>query len=350
MMCQNYESVVIPHRVVGELLPTLFVYLPPFNTFPGDYAESVIGLKSLYVSGDQIILVCFADQIYWPGYNAQRLRFNAATGEFLSRDDMVFSVGFAWSGDITQGANNQLYITSLGDVFRCTDDYVAIGSAIDPNLYDEVGFDVYFFDELRNRALIRPGASTGLLKVCEFASGSLLYTLSLPGAPEQIASAGGTNVYILMSNKGVLGLDYATGRIFSYTRIPQIGNTANTWLAWNAPYQRMLTVELTPDNVDGSSTTVIKGYRNVPIATHVCEPIPLKRLRKGVKSPVLIKQIGDFGEGITGTADVTSVGTAATVMRQNVALDGDGEGVTELMGDDEGVEEVTVSVEVACQL
>lgn len=350
MMCQNYESVVIPHRTTAELTATLFGYLPPYNTFPGDYAEAVTGLKSLYVSGDQVILVCFADQIYWPGYNAQRLRFNAATGEFVSRDAMVFSVGFAWSGDITQGANNQLYITSLGEVYRCTEDYVSIGSAIDPGLYDEVGFDVYFFDELRNRALIKPNSTSGVLKVHEFSTGDLLYSINLPGAPQQITSAGGSNVYILMDNKGVLGLDYATGRIFSYTRIPQIDDTANTWLAWNAPYQRMLTCELTPDNVDGSSTTVIKGFRNVPIATHVCKPIPLKRLRKGIKSPVLAKQIGDFGEGITGAAEVTSTGAAATVMRQNIALDGDGEGVTELMGDDEGVEDVTVSVEVACQL
>lgn len=349
MMCQNYESVVVPYRVVGELLPTLFPDAV-YNEFPGDFAESLTGIKSLYVSGDQVMVVCTGDQIYWPGYNSQRLRFNAATGEFVGRDDAIVGVSLAFSGEITQGTSNQLYITYLESVYRCTDDYTPIGDLISPALYDEIGLEVFFFDELRNRALIRPTASSGLLKVHEFTSGDLLYTLSLPDTPIQIVFAGGTSVYVLMDNKGLLGLDYSTGKMFSYTRIPQIGNAANARIAWNGPYQRLLVVELTPDNEDGSSTISVKGFRNVPIATHVCKPIPLKRLRKGVASPVLIKQIGDFSEGLTGSAEVTSTGDAATVLRKNVALDGDGEGVTELMGDDEGVENVTVTVEVACQL
>jgi hypothetical protein len=349
MMCQNYESVIVPHRTTDQLFPTLFPEAV-YNEFPGNFAESLNSIKSLYVSGDQVLVACTGDQIYWPGYNAQRLRFNAATGSFVSRDEIEAGVGLAFSGDITQGTNNHFYITSLEQVYRCTETYETIGDPISPTPFGEIGFSVYFFDELRNRALIKPYSGSGVLKVHEFTTGDLLYSISMPDTPIQITSAGGTNVYVLMENKGVLGLDYASGRVFSYTRIPQIGNVANSRIAWNNTYQRTLVVELTADNEDGSSTVRVRGFRNVPIAMHVCKPIPLKRLRKGIASPVLIKQIGDFSEGIAGAAVIASTGDAATVLRPNVALDGDGEGVTELMGDDEGVENVTVTVEVACQL
>lgn len=347
MMCQNYETVVLPHRTTADLDPTLFGGFE-YNTYPGDFAESVTDIKALYVIGDELIVVAVTSQIYWPGYGAVRLRFNAVTGEFISREDISVSVGFLWTGDITQSVGNRLYITQLALVYRCDANYVVDGDAIDPATYGLSSFGVYFFDESRDRAIVHDPIFH--LSVYSFVTGTLIHTLRLPEAPIQIVHDQGTRVFVLLANKAVLSLDYATGQTYSYVRIPQIDNATNARLAWNPAYRRMLICELVPDNVDGTSATNVRGFRYVDIPVHVCKPIPLTRLRDGVRSPVLVKQVGDLGEGIAGLATLTSDEVAAVVTRGHVPLDGDGEGRGEMLGTAEGDETLTATVEAACLL
>ena len=349
MMCQVYETEVMPHRTTTELRPTFFPDII-YNTYPGDFAESLTTIKAVYFSGEEVIVVGVTSQIYWPSYGAVRLRFSVFDGSFISREDVTVSVGFLWTGDITQGANGRLYITQLSDVYRCDDNYVVYGDAILPATYGLIGFNVYYFDELRDRAVVGdPNVPWGLA-VCKFSTGALLHSIRLPDYPKQIVQGSGTQVYVLLENRAIVGLDYETGQIYSYLKLPQIGVVANTVCAWNDAYRRILICELTPDNPDGSSTTVVKGFRYVAIPTHVCKPIPLKRLRNGVKSPVLIKQIGDLSEGVSGLVTVTSDATVGRMSRAGVYLDGDGEGLGEIVGVAEGTQDLELSSEVACLL
>jgi hypothetical protein len=186
--------------------------------------------------------------------------------------------------------------------------------------------------------------------VHEFESGDFLHRIELPCQIVNIVHDTGSRVFMLLVNKAVLCLDYENGQTYSYIRIPQISNIAGARMAWDRGYRRMLVAEYTPDNEDGTATTHIRGFRYRDVPTHLCKPIPLTRLRDGVKSPVLVKQIGDLGEGLAGLVTMTSTETAGHVIRTDVALDGDGEGRGEVLGIDEDIETISLTAEVTCLL
>lgn len=353
MMCQNYESVPVPYRTRDELDPTLFGGITYHEDIPEPYAERIggSGLIGLWVDGDRVMLSSWTDQVWWPSWNILRWEFNAITGAFMEVGEFV---GGYYAQDVSQGAGGELYLSYItGHIYPLgpAPDYVLLAAdVIVPSHFGYIVIDAFFFDRARNRAVIGGQSGASLLRVFEFVSGTWIRDITLPDGVINIVFDQGTRVFVLLVNKSVLSIDYETGQCYSYIRIPQIVNATNARIAWLRPYRRLLVAEYTLDNGDGSSTTVVRGYRYIDIPVHVCKPIPLTRLRDGVKSPVLVKQVGDLGEGIAGLAALTSDGESATVTRGSVALDGDGEGRGEMLGTAEGAETVTATVEVPCQL
>jgi hypothetical protein len=359
MMCQNYESVVMPYRLPSEWagIPSGIglgsLYNPYLVTPPRLYAESIggSGITGIWVDGDSVVVASWTDMIYWPGWAILRWAFNVNTGDFLERGAFV---GGYYAEDVNQGAGGELYLSYVtGPIYPLSPapEYaLLVDEAILPAHFGYIVLAAPFFDRMRNRAVIGGQSGVSSLRVFEFVSGTWIRDIVMPHGVVCIVHDEGTRVFVLLSNKAVLSINYETGQRYSYVRIPQITNVSNARIAWHKAYRRLLLIEHTADNVDGSSTVTIRGYRYIDIPVHVCKPIPLTRLRDGVRSAVLVKQVGDLGEGIAGLAALTSDAVSATVTRASVALDGDGEGRGELLGTAEGAETVTATVEAACLL
>ena len=92
----------------------------------------------------------------------------------------------------------------------------------------------------------------------------------------------------------------------------------------------------------------IKGFAMRPVITHLCAPIPLKRLRAGTTVPVLVKAVGDLGEGVADGVSVAATGPNLVASQNFVALDGAGESVPQVQLLSAGDDVLSLSVSVPC--
>lgn len=354
MLCENYTSDLLPY--------TLFSSGAYNSDIPAGYDERINSsiVLGLFFEADnttvgRVVFMAWTDRRAWPGYQVNRWVFSADDGSFVSEDIGGVGGGYVGSAEISQGANDELYGEALvgGGIYRlvpgtyaATDDAPIVASH-----FGAAVIDCFTIDRMRDLFITHTNAD-GLyqLGVYKLSDGSVVRRIELPDTPAEICHGGGTHVYVLLTNKLLIGLDYSTGQIFQCTRLPQISNPEEAKIAYDRRYQRLLVVEYTADNVDGSSTIRVHGYRNRPVGVHVCKPIPLKRLRTGQKTPVLHKLIGDAGEGITGMLNSSATNVNAQVTRLLVPLDGDGEGVGEVIGLAEGNDTITVTGDVQCLL
>lgn len=348
MIHQNFQSVTVPYRTVAELGDGVY-----YSDIPEPWGEKLFnGLApmGLSVSGDTISMTGWTAQRAWPSWSLGRWIFNAITGEFVGRAN--FSGLLTWSAahEVYEGASGDFFMqTTSGAIYRydAITGTVDVDSLIPPSRYGRIIITAPMWDTGRDRVVMGGQSGEPQLEVYEMGSGTLLKTINVPHSVEETVYAGDSRIYALLVDGSLLGVDYLTGEVFQHTKTPIKVDSLSTQvaIAWSRTYRRLLVCTYEPDHEDGTSATRIKGYRNVPIPVHLCKPIPLKPLRTGKKSPVLVKQIGDLGEGLAGMLTVTSE-EAALITRNAVALDGDGEGTTEVLGVGEGESVITVSTEI----
>lgn len=366
MLCQSFLTVPIPYQTLEEiqrlnLAPD--IYGPGI---PAPWGENLNGIYGLWEEPDtdRIVLAAQFNQKVFPGYDLARLEFNGVTGafearsnRFLTTGDDVYSFGYYFRGVVQDVYGNLWahYIAGSGTVtgyaqqisrtnFRAIPD-----TRVLPSRFGLISISVFVFDVARDYALI--GANQEV-RVHRFATGELLYTLQMPSFVSVFAPGERTQVYALLQDRTIVAIDYLARRVFQHTRLPINASDGNPRIAWSAKNRRLLYIAPSPDAEDGSSTTRIYGYRNQPVATAVCKPVPLKPARVGRVTPVLVKQIGDVGEGLAGQLQVTeSDYLSAAVPTANAAsFDGDGEAVISVTGLAEGTASLDVSIDVACTL
>jgi len=356
MLCPNFSTPFLPYRLRDDpgILPNVLGSVRYNEGILEPYGERIgsSGLMGMFFDPDnngEIVLTSWMDMIYWPGWNIKRWTFSADTGAFISHGAFI---GGYYAQEVFQGAGGELYLKYITGqhyplepgTYRLMAENVIL-----PSQFGQIRLSALFIDRQRDLVMFRPDAQT-TYQLRRFSTGELIRTYRFQDRVEAVCYAEDTSAYLLLRNKTLVGIDYVTGFIFQSTRIPQINNVQTTRIAYDRRYRRLLVASRTPDAEDGSCTVQIIGYRNVPIAIHVCRPIPLTRVREGRTVRVLHKLVGDLGEGLTGSVRVSSEGSNLEVIQNEVGIDGDGDGVGEIIGSSEGVETLNVSTEVQCLL
>ncbi len=376
MLCRPFRTPVIPYRTFDQLVTRMFSEARYYPDIPAPFGERVRLFFGLWEDGvkDRIYLFTAFDQSLHPSYDLYAVIYNAVNSNFIQRGASVLDVAEVDGTETTVGdvlllrgfqqdASGKVwgyFATGEAKVFGFDNNglpqIVRSQPTIFPARFNLNGLQVFLFDESQDIALIS-GPTTGRvpreLSVYRFSSGEFLYGVALPRDGVCITHVNRTTVMVLLLDSTVVTIDYAERRILQHTRLPIAGQSltaGENLISWSKKYNRLLYVSKTPDTPGGESTAFVQGYRNVPIATHVCQPIPLRPARDGRDTPVLIKQIGDVGEGIAGSAvlGVEDYMSAAAVLRSPVALDGDGEGVGLIRGTAAGVADLLVSIDVEC--
>ncbi|WP_407280613.1 hypothetical protein U5817_10035 [Aromatoleum evansii] len=357
MLCQTYEGDLIPHRTVAEMAGT--AHLIPSASYNEDILgadgfECIDRVDGIYFAADEgaladsgaLVVTGWTRQRWWPGWGRYRWEFDAETGAFLRRAD---TPGSYYAQDVYQGAGGELWLLLVtGPLQLLGPDYQPSGTQLLPATYGAITFRAVLVDRMRNRIVMtRDTAIT--IEVRALDTGTLLHTIIPPSRPRDICHEEGSRCYVLTETRDVLLLDYMTGRWMGAVKLTGISG-ANARIAWDKRYRRLAAIEQPAAPIGYTNQVGAVGFSMRPVATHLCTPIPLKRLRAGESVPVLVKAVGDMGEGIPSAVSVSVVGPALSSPRNVVALDGAGEGVAVVDAVSAGSDTLSLSMDIPCQL
>lgn len=357
MLCQTYEAALIPHRSIAQAVADGWS-----QSFGATYHADILGadgfecvdrIDGLYFVASEgalsdsgaIVVTGWTKQLWWPSFDRFRWEFDAETGAFLRRGP---APGGYYAQDVYQGAGGELWLKLVvGQLQLLGPDYQPSGVELLPATYGAITFRAALVDRMRNRIVMTPDVST-LIEVRELDSGTLLHTIIPPSRPRDICHEEGSRCYVLTDTRDVLLLDYVTGRWMGAVKLTSISGS-NARIAWDKRYRRLAAIEQPAAPIGYTTQVGAAGFSMRPVATHLCKPIPVKRLRAGEPANFLIKAVGDMGEGIPAGVDISVAGPALAAPRNVVALDGAGEGVAVLDALAGGSDTVNLSLDVPCQ-
>lgn len=358
MLCANYLSDDVPYRTLeqaaaegaGMWFPGGLRYNA--NILTGDQYECINRLNGLFVSQDggthtesgTVILTGWTAQAAWPGWGRLRWEFDAETGAFLRRGPCP---GGYHDYDVHQGAGGELWLGSLygGVQRRLGPDYQPTGEIIDPQTFGAIFFGGLLVDLPRDRLIASIDVETHL-RVYRYSTGEQLGFIWNGSHPVDICHEDGSRCFVLCNDRTVYLLDYEAGRLMGATRLPDgpgLWNQGQVRIAWDKRYKRLLLAS-EPAGTGWAYTTHITGFSPRPVATHLCAPIPLEPMRAGRPFRVLVRAVGDRGEGIPGWVSLTGDFSGPNA----AGLAGNGEAVVTLTGASEGPAALNLSLEVPC--
>jgi hypothetical protein len=358
MLCQTYEGDLIPHRTVEEYAAEVSVHLIPSASYNeailgSDGFECVDRIDGLYFSADvggladsgAIVVTGWTRQRWWPGWGRYRWEFDAETGIFQRRGE---APGGYYAQDIYQGAGGELWLNLVtGPLQLLGPDYQPSGTELLPATFDATSFRAVLIDRMRNR-IVMTADSDITIEVRALDTGTLLHSIIAPSRPRDICHEESSRCYVLTDTRDVFLLDYMTGRWLGAVKLTSISG-ANARIAWDKRYRRLAVIEQPTAPIGYTNQVGASGFSMRPVATHLCKPIPVRRLRAGQPAKFLIKAIGDMGEGIPAAVAVTADGPNLDAPRNVVALDGAGECIAVLDALAEGADAVNLSLDVPCQ-
>ena len=354
MLCQTYVSDLIPHRSMADMAG--LSHLIPSALYNADILgedgfECVERIDGLYAASDGgaltdsgvVITTGWTRQRWWPSWARFRWEFDAETGAFLRRDT---APGGYYAQDIYQGTGGELWLKLVtGPLQLLGPDDQPSGVTLLPATFGAITFRAVLVDRLNNRIVMTPDVDR-ILEVRALDTGALLHTLQVPSRPRDICYEEGSRCYVLTDSRDLFILDYLAGRWFGAVKLTSLsGDTAR--IAWDRRYRRLLAIEQVP-TPNYLNQVGISGFAMRPVITHLCTPIPLTRLRAGTTVPVLVKAVGDLGEGLADGVSVIATGPNLVASQNFVALDGAGEGVSHVPLLAAGEDQLSLSVSVPC--
>lgn len=250
---------------------------------------------------------------------------------FLSIRDVVRARsgklwGWNWAGGVAYGLSYGAGATYLsGDAPTTKGSFWTItADRIDYRFWKVIGDPTYLWSQSSHaiddmvagggRYLDTYGAEgREYLVVFNWTTGQEMYRLHMATTVVQLALEDDSHVYALLTNRTVVLVDYIRGEILGAAKLPPLvkGNPYGgdsgldtifdgIRMAWDHQHKRLLFVENSPDNPDGSSTVRVRGYRLVPEPVRITRPIPLKVPRQGRTVPVLVQCVDDMNQGVGG--------------------------------------------------
>ena len=326
MFRQIYESSVLEYRQPPD------GYSPVYNGYlltpPRIYFEEIALVHGMFTIPQRTptsqFVVCVqvtTNQTYFPGAGGRVFKWDGTTGEYLGGVDISVSIGELFAADVTQGQDGSLWQhTSYGsDYFyeRDPETFLAVpGSTRYATEFGSITMKYTMVDRTNNIvvALTNNDTAGNSISVFDFTTGDLLRRINVSGDVVQIVAEDDGKCFVISDNSIFNSVNYLTGDILSTLRTPT-DVTANSRFAWSKQMKRFLAFEYVDDDTDGAALSKVTGFYPVPIAAALTTPIPLRSPRAGRKVPVLLRVIGDAGEGITAgrpTVTVTGDGTLST--------------------------------------
>jgi hypothetical protein len=355
MLKEIFRTVTVPYMLISEYKGG-YGFGISYNGNKPPYVESLyyfsglcVGAYSTRDSPSSIYLFGTMSTNYWPSWDSAFWRFDGKTGKCIKRINQQGNLGSITLGNKHSARSGKMWAKTywqdglvrfdlgktakslLGDEPKTEEGYWWAAGSLGANGDEAGSVPVEHFeggqwpggdpdsnaphiggigiggdwaiDDLNNRFL---NAQFEELSVYVWSTGKFLYTIRLPEVVVSICLEDSSRAYILMGNQIVVLLDYIRGEVLGSSRVPPVKVGRSYWnntevsMAYDETFRRLLVVEHTPDNPDGSSSIYIRGFRQVPEPVRLSTPIPLKAPRQGRVIPVLVQCVGGMNEGVGG--------------------------------------------------
>lgn len=330
MFKQVFETGLVPYRRPEEWagIPNgaglNSLYRPELITPPREFAETLAASGPYVLYADRhetptgpttIGLIAWTHRIYWPGWDILHYRFDGVTGALVSRASVPWgAVEAAWTSGVQQGFDGRLWRSYLSVLHELSDDLDHVMRVIPASHFGRVACKLPTPD-VQNDLIIMPSESVlTAIDVYRLSTGAHLRRIHTSDTPGAICPERRGRVFVLGKDKLILNLiNVETGEIMATWKCPAIPGAQKTLLSWDVVYRRLLVYGWTPDATNGASTSRIRGYYPLPVATNLMTPIPLQVPRKGRTIPALTRVIGDAGEPVMSVAVAGQASGAATL-------------------------------------
>lgn len=162
-----------------------------------------------------------------------------------------------------------------------------------------------------------------LLDIAKMTENRIIAQMEMPDNIVALCLEDETRCYVLCANRMLVLVDYYRQEVLGMGRVPAstsdyysfYGFGAGIAMGWDTRMKRVLIWERVPDNPDGTSNSVVRGYKCVSQAVRLVNPIPLKYPRAGRIIPVMTQLVDDSNVGVGGgliQATVTGSGSLAS--------------------------------------
>jgi hypothetical protein len=362
MFNRIFESESPPYALPGQAditpsTPPAFLYNEYLITPPRIYAEEISGANALFVNRERTLwsdytihLWTATTQIYGPGYNFIRWRFDGVTGAYLDRT----------IGVISDDLHQEIFQSRDGSLWRVSGAGTPSIYELDPVTFEEIpdslqlpskfgqsSLDMPLVDKSQNLIIMRKMDEIDSIGVWNFTTGALIRRIVVSGTPADIVPEDERRCYVLTTDNLLNLVDYTTGKILSTLRAPDIeAGALGDKLAWDRYYRRLLIFTQRDNAMDGASLSSIAGYYPLPLAVGITKPIPLLPPRKGRTVPLLTRAYGDAGEPIPGVRIAPAFTGTASLIGSPPASDTEGYAIVNALCDDAGGATLDVSATV----
>jgi len=358
MLKEIFRTVTVPYMLISEYRSGYFFGIQ-YNGNKPPYVESILQLTGLlcapYATKDgpsSIYLFTNNNTNYWPSWGTGFWRFDGKSGKMLKRISSISNLGSIALGNKHNATSGKMWAKTYwqdgivrfdvgatakaipGEEPKKEEGYWWAAGGLGANGFDPGSVPVEHFeggqwpggnpdephapqiggiglggdwavDDLNNRFL---NAQFEELSIYVWSTGKYLYTIRMPEVVVSICFEDNSRAYILLGNQIVVLFDYIRGEVLGSSRVPPVKVGRSYWnntevsMAYDKTYRRLLVIEATPDNPDGSCSMYIRGFRMVPEPVRITRPIPLKVPRQGRVVPVLVQVVGGMNEGVGGYA------------------------------------------------
>lgn len=295
--------------------PDGLIYNGNLVTCPRHYMQTTGNLANFFYEpgADKLIAHVILTTIYWPGWDARRYEFDAATGQWtnadpvLSRDPDTFIGiwGAAWTGGATMGSYGKIYAcrrseTAIREISWKNAEPVDGGWSVDPYTWNPKSIYGY---AIVNRADNTLAAVSSWTLDCWrniSVTPERFAQLRLPNVLGYLAYESRNYCWVITKDGVVLKADYQIPRweMISKVNKPEVSSTGYA-IAFDTKRKQVVVLRLRPDAADGFCQHQLEFYYPMVSPAQLTQPVPVTSLKAGKRVILVAHLIGEAGEGIT---------------------------------------------------
>ena len=265
-----------------------FFFAPGAGPKGEDYLRAIVSFKTTY----------------WPGWDVQRIDFDAESGQQVGQD-WVGIWGQAWTGKATLGSYNAIYAcmnssTVINQVSSATVEPISGGWSVNP--YNWNPKSIYFMAVVNRQDNLLAAVISWTLD-CWRNIGTTperFAQMRLPNTLGYMAYESRNYCWIITKDGVILKADYQVPRWEMISRVNKPEVTATDFLiTFDTRRKRVVVFRVRPDAEDGACRHQLEFYYPMVSPAQLTKPVPVTSLRANQRIILVAHLIGEAGEGVT---------------------------------------------------